>query len=220
MKTPAPDSQGQIEKDTIRSELGVIKIELDGLKKDLVRVGHAENHIKWLMGTLMTIAILLIGGNWISSKSNYDRDRQLFQDQSALVSKQLLQEQDVTIRLLSDKMVTSIGEKFAALNAGLISNSAAMNLELDRRFNAFTNLNGVLTTEFQKNIAALIKENQKDIAASWAIETNRIAEIVANLTDELHAKLAYFDGSQKVVIAEDSAKRQRRVFESMTSSAG
>jgi hypothetical protein len=97
MNMPDPKNPNGTDPDTTRNELIAIKSELAMLQRELNRISASESHvivtIKWLMGVLVTLTALLIGGNWVVNKSNYDRDRQFLQEESDLISKKLLLDQ-------------------------------------------------------------------------------------------------------------------------------
>lgn len=97
MNMPDPKTPTGTGSDTVQNELIAIKSELAMLQRELNRISASESHvivtIKWLMGVLVTLTALLIGGNWVVNKSNYDRDRQFLQEESDLISKRLALDQ-------------------------------------------------------------------------------------------------------------------------------
>jgi|ERR1017187_6127507 hypothetical protein len=150
------------------------------LEKRLLAHEKAENRVfevlKWGMGIFTTAAVLFTGFNWWSAKTNYDRDKEYFQNKLTLVQNEM--------SVSNDKQMSEIQKQaeasFAAFSNSLQNEFLSLQQEND---NKWTNLLTAMTNGMVAGFAVQDAAIDRILAQKDAQFAENVTNIVRGVNE-------------------------------------
>jgi hypothetical protein len=192
IKQMCEDSNSEGAPPATKAEIELMKREIELLEKSHDR---SIEFLKWGFGIFITLAAIFVSGNWLATRSNYDRDKDNLQQQSVSLQKSLdLSQKELALQNenLLDDMKRQIDANMAIITASNGVQLAEIHSEATSDIknmvkaratddeNVLSNLNLAISNLY-KSIDAIQAGQMKEVNSRLAENANANKSAISNL---------------------------------------